>query len=296
MPDSNVVRDRYFATFLGGIIEFAGTSSAIINLSFGVPGAISSYTEQKIHNNFTHTATYTGTNNTADANKKILVWAAGNAGNKLLSNGDPAPFDSPEVWPGLGAYFPELQSHVLAVAALDQDGSIASYSNRCGIAKAFCLAAPGSALVSAYSFGDSEYRLCSGTSCAAPLVSGSLALLRQYFRGQLGNTELVNRLLATANRTDIYTDSDIYGHGLVDLDAATAPVGTVMTGLSNDPNSRPFAENAIALSSGAFGDSLQRQLADVEVAGFDALDAPLFSIGGNLGNTAETGEAGIQYC
>ena len=192
-------------------------------------------------------------------------------------------FDSPEVFSGLGAYFPELQSHVLAVAALDQDGSIASYSNRCGIAKAFCLAAPGSDIVSAYSYGDDLYYVRGrGTSFAAPLVSGSLALLRQYFRGQLGNTELVNRLLATANRTGIYADSDIYGHGLVDLDAATAPVGTVMSGLPNNPNSRPLADSAITLSSGAFGDSLQRQLADLEVAGFDALGAPFFQSAATL--------------
>ncbi len=282
MPDSNVVRDRGFARFLGDFIEFAGTSSAIINLSFGIPGAISSYTEQKVRNNFTHTATTLAQINTDNADKKILVWSAGNERNKQFSNGDPASYDSPKIWAGLGAYFTDLQSHTLAVVALAQDGSIASYSNRCGIAKAFCLAAPGSNVFSAYSFGNTAYSRGSGTSYAAPLVSGSLALLRQYFRGQLGNTELVNRLLATANRTGIYADSDIYGHGLVDLDAATAPVGTVMTGLSNDPNSRPFAESAIALSSGAFGASLQRQLAGVEVAGFDALDAPFFQSAATL--------------
>ena len=270
--------DRSDAMFYGNIIRTAKTAgAAIVNLSFGVNGVISGYDHREIRSRFAHTAGALAQKIILDADKTILVWAAGNAGGTRYENGDPAPFDSPEVFSGLGTYFPELQSHVLAVAALDQDGSIASYSNRCGIAKAFCLAAPGSDIVSAYSDGDDFYYVGGdGTSFAAPLVSGSLALLRQYFRGQLGNTELVNRLLATANRTGIYADSDIYGHGLVDLDAATAPVGTVMTGLSNDPNSRPFAENAIALSSGAFGASLQRQLADVEVAGFDALDAPFF--------------------
>ena len=271
--------DRSDAAYYGDIIGTAKTAgAAIVNLSFGVNGVISGYDRGEIRSRFAHTASALAQKLILDADKTILVWAAGNAGAETLPDGiTPAPFDSPEVFSGLGAYFPELQSHVLAVAALDQDGSIASYSNRCGIAKAFCLAAPGSDIVSAYSDGDDFYYVRGrGTSFAAPLVSGSLALLRQYFRGQLGNTELVNRLLATANRTGIYADSDIYGHGLVDLDAATAPVGTVMTGLSNDPNSRPFAENAIALSSGAFGDSLQRQLADVEVAGFDALDAPFF--------------------
>ena len=123
---------------------------------------------------------------------------------------------------------------------------------------------------------DGDYGVNEGTSYAAPIVSGSLAVLRQFFRGQLGNTELVTRLLATANREGIYADSDIYGHGLVDLDAATSPVGPVMTSLSSDPNSRPLAGTRAALSGGAFGTSWQRGLAGIEMAGFDALDAPFF--------------------
>ncbi len=233
---------------------------------------------------------------THTANKSIVVIAAGNARgarHDLLRNGDgkgpsvdaSSPFASNALAVVFnGANDPNLE-HVIAVVAVGADGMIASYSNRCGEAKAFCIAAPGgdrddAGILSARAGGD--YRRGRGTSFSAPIVSGSLALLRQYFRGQLGNTELVNRLLATANRTGIYADPDIYGHGLVDLDAATAPVGTVMTGLSNDPNSRPFAESAIALSSGAFGASLQRQLADVEVAGFDALDAPFFQSAATL--------------
>ena len=57
------------------------------------------------------------------------------------------------------------------------------------------------------------------------MVSGSLALLKQLFPS-VGNHELVNRLLTTANKTGIYSDSSIYGQGLLDLDAATRPVGS----------------------------------------------------------------------
>ena len=62
-----------------------------------------------------------------------------------------------------------------------------------------------------------------GTSFAAPLVSGSLALLKQMFP-TVGNHELVNRLLTTANKEGIYSDSSIYGQGLLDLDRATRPL------------------------------------------------------------------------
>ena len=142
----------------------------------------------------------------------IIVWAAGNEGSAMFADGSMPDFSSPGVWDGLGLIFPELRGHVITVVALGQDGNIAHYSNRCGIAKAFCLAAPGSNMVSASNIGDDLYSVgSSGTSFAAPIVSGSLALLRQYFRGQLGSTELVTRLLATANRGGRYANSDIYG-------------------------------------------------------------------------------------
>lgn len=44
----------------------------------------------------------------------------------------------------------------------------------------------------------------SGASAAAPIVSGSVALLAQHYRDQLGNDEIVTRLLRTANKEGIY--------------------------------------------------------------------------------------------
>ena len=271
--------DQEFADFLSPI--FARTEGYIINFSFGREGAISLYRSDLVRNRLAITAAVLAQAGTPDADKKIVVWAAGNAGRETNLDGSAARFDSPELLSGMGAYFTELQSHVLAVVALDQDGTIADYSNRCGIAKSFCLAAPGTDMLSTNTRNgnDQEYFLGSGTSFAAPMVSGSLALLRQYFRGQLGSTDLVNRLLATANRAGIYANSDIYGHGLVDLDAATRPSGgTLTTGLPGDPTSRPLGGSGIALAGGggAFGASLQRAMADVEIAGFDALGAPFF--------------------
>lgn len=277
--DNDMGDAAFFSEF---IANARAANAAIINSSFGRNGAISLYEPQELRRRFARTAAALAQAGTVDADKTIIVWAAGNAGGQRLLGGQAPNFDSPEVWSGLGAYFPELHSHILAVVALDQDGGIAGYSNHCGIAKGFCLAAPGSNIFSASSFDDNRYgwvnnvELVSGTSFAAPIVSGSLALLRQYFRTQLGNTELVTRLLATANRDGIYANSDIYGHGLVDLDKATAPVGGLMTGLPGDPNSQPFTGSNIALSGAAFGSSLQNTLANVEVAAFDSLGAPFF--------------------
>ena len=226
------------------------------------------------------------------ADRSIVVIAAGNANGDRhdLNNdrdglGPSIDASSPGASSALAVAFnapgdPDL-AHVIAVVSVGAEGRIASYSNRCGLAKSFCVAAPGGDLNAGgsgivFAFAGGGYGVNQGTSFAAPVVSGSLAVLRQFFRGQLGNTEVVNRLLATANRNGRYADSNTYGHGLVDLDAATSPVGPLMTSLSSDPNRRPLAGIRLALSGGAFGTAMQARLAAVEFAAFDALDAPFF--------------------
>ncbi|WP_424945607.1 S8 family serine peptidase [Candidatus Spongiihabitans sp.] len=278
-PISSVIstktRDEGNVEFLEPI--FLRDEGAIINFSHSpMPGAISVYDGEVVKEHLAMTAALLAQSDKSPADKKIVVWSAGNAGSFVDENEAPVVSDSPNLVQGLGVYFPELRGHVLAVVALQEDGSLASYSSRCGIAKDFCIAAPGDNLVSADSVGESDYTLFEGTSAAAPIVSGSLAVLRQFFRRQLGNTEVVDRLLATANREGRYTDSDTYGHGLVDLDAATSPVGPLMSGLSDDPNRQPLAGIRFALSGDAFGTAMQAQLAEVEFAAFDELDAPFF--------------------
>ncbi|MGR3984484.1 MAG: S8 family serine peptidase, partial [Gammaproteobacteria bacterium] len=267
--------DKAFAEWLS--LDYARKAgAAIVNHSFGFHfcahpwGADCPFTRlhpDEVRERLKHTAAEFAQKDIPDADKIIVVWAAGN-------NSESAP----ALTAGLGVDFPELQSHVLAVVAVEQDGIIADFSNRCGAAKNFCLAAPGDDLVAANWVGSQNgpFRSFGGTSAAAPMVSGSLAVMRQYFRRQLGNTELVSRLLATANRDGRYANSDIYGHGLVNLDAATAPVESLSTSLSGDPLARPFTGGGFAQSGGAFGGAMQDALAGVEIAAFDQLDAPFF--------------------
>ena len=271
--DSKAMAARYFN------IEYARAAGAgIINHSFAKKGPIDRYPEELVRAKFKYSAAALEQKGVPPADKVIVVQGAGNEGDDCIGicerGAPPVNPASPGLFAGLGVHFPELREHVLAVVAVGQDGLLADFSNPCGIAKIFCLAAPGENLLL-------PHRRFGGTSGAAALVSGSLALLRQYFRDengarQLGSTELTARLLATADRTGTYANSDKYGHGLLDLDAATAPVGALATSLSTDPNARPFNPAAFSLSGNAFGGAMRDALGGVKIAAFDELDAPFF--------------------
>ena len=217
--------------------------------------------------------------------RTVYVWAAGNARGEVEADGSPVSATSVEILAGLPARIPELRGHSLAVVATNPQGTIAEFSNRCGIAKAFCLAAPGvditgPAPASHCEAGASQCFIKveeAGTSSAAPFVTGGIGLLAQHFRDQLGNDELVERILATADKTGVYADADVYGQGFLDLDAATRPVGEkrMLSGVSLFGASSPETQSALHLGP-AFGDSLVRGVASAQVASFDELDAPFF--------------------
>ncbi|MDO7898683.1 S8 family peptidase [Pseudomonas citrulli] len=130
--------------------------------------------------------------------------------------------------PGLPVALPELEKGWIAVVALKNDGSaINGKSNYCGIAAAWCIAVPGGdagAQAGLLTVGkDGQYVQTAGTSPATALVSGALAAL-QSLHPQLDAQQVREHLLATANRTGIYANSEAYGRGLMDLEAASRSV------------------------------------------------------------------------
>ncbi len=273
-------------------IAFARLNGRVtaVNCSFGLFGNIEHFDAQELRERFPNVIEAMAQADTAAGERTVYVWAAGNAHGELEPDGSPVSATSVEILPGLPVRVPELRGHSLAVVATNPQGTIADFSNRCGIAKEFCLAAPGVNITStAPAFHcDAGASQCfitveeAGTSSAAPFVTGGIGLLAQHFRGQLGNDEIVERILATADRTGVYADADVYGQGFLDLDAATRPVGEkrMLTGLSLFGSSSPEERSALHLGP-AFGDSLVRGLASAHVASFDELDAPFF---GRLGD------------
>ncbi len=262
----------------------------ILNLSIGRQGLIENYSEQELRGSLPQTIAALA--QAGKKNKTVLVWAAGNDHGSLCAAGSPncrygyyasrnehrygINASSPFVWgAGLAARLDELAGHSIAVVATDKNGTIADFSNRCGIAKDICIAAPGVNV--SIATGRDEVGTGDGTSAAAPMVSGGLALMKHFFRDQLSHTDLVTRLFDTADKDGRYRDQSIYGQGLMDLEAAVSPVGAPTVTTGNQVGDADYSLQATSMSLGhAFGDGLSHSLLGQEIVAFDSSGAPFW--------------------
>ena len=154
-----------------------------------------------------------------------------------------------------------LQGKWLTVVALDSSNNIASYSNGCGsIAKVWCISAPGSSIYSTVDIDDStesgSYGTKSGTSMAAPHVTAAIAILKQQFPN-LTSTQLVSLLTSTATDLGDAGVDDVYGVGMLNLNAASTPSGMPYIVASNANKLQATTNNTYIKSSSAFGKNLE---------------------------------------
>ncbi|MDD9864440.1 MAG: S8 family serine peptidase [Gammaproteobacteria bacterium] len=93
----------------------------------------------------------------------------------------------------------------------------------------------------------------SGTSVAAPQVAGAVAILRQMWPYMSGR-DLARLLLTTADKSIPGYDPNVHGQGLLDLDAATRPVGA-----AGIPMGGSAAGASLGLGAGAAGSGIELQ-------------------------------------
>lgn len=123
---------------------------------------------------------------------------------------------------------------VVAVAAVGQAKTLSTYSQACGVTASWCVAAPGGnqpADEGIYStLPNANYGYEQGTSMAAPMVSGALAVLQQAYPAY-GARDIANVLFATAENVGGQQGLNAtYGYGLIRLDRAVAGPTTLADG------------------------------------------------------------------
>jgi type VII secretion-associated serine protease mycosin len=104
---------------------------------------------------------------------------------------------------------------VIAVAGVDINANASELSSTSGFT--IGVTAPAEDLVAAYPGG--EYRIWSGTSGAAPIVSGMVALIRSLYP-EMDAANVVNRVIQSAIKDGFENYSSTYGYGLIDAEAA----------------------------------------------------------------------------
>lgn len=225
-PDANVVSyavsDMHgnFQSFdeISKIIASA-TDAHIYNFSWSATNSYASHIHSKSEfESMTSTEFVRTLTNAATQNDAIFVWAAGNSANAQSS-----------ALSALPNVVPETSGHFVNVVAWDdKTGALADFSNACGTTMNYCITAPGTDLHS-----QKTSLTLDGTSFAAPIVSGAIAVIREAFP-YMRATEITNLLFATARDLGADGVDAIYGHGMLDMERATRPVGATTIPISDE--------------------------------------------------------------
>lgn len=190
-----------------------------------------SYDNNGYANMYSSPAYYGDTVTAMKGNELVMVLSAGNQGLDFAGQPTKIALDD------------EVGERVLVVGNYDlRSNALASSSNAAGTvcydfneATSTCnndkrisdryIMAPGQYVMSADNNG--EYRTLSGTSMAAPTVSGAVAVIHQMWPHMTG-ANLTNLLLDTASTDEIFNyNENVHGQGLLDLAEATSPQGVI---------------------------------------------------------------------
>jgi outer membrane autotransporter protein len=189
----------------------------LFNMSYGVNSTVDQFAGQQndpnsfasaTHNLYTPIIQHDG----------LAVFAAGNAGKA-----------QPTLEAGLPYLFPDLKNNWIAVVnvALDDDYNVIGLdksatvpSSACGLAASWCLAAPGTVLISPVPGTEFSLEGAEGTSMSAPQVTGTAALVWQQFPWMTASN-VQQTILGTATPLG---DPSLYGNGLLNtLNAVGGP-------------------------------------------------------------------------
>ena len=197
-----------------GVKYLADQKATVINMSLGVPG-------WALHPGWN--SVFSNDAVSKEAKKRVFVLSAGNDGVAQTQNVE---------WD-----FKKNPS-IIVVGSVDPNGKISSFSNQPGTAcltrNSVCagpadllmnrfLVAPGEMIL--VSNGQGGVTRMSGTSFSAPLVSGAIALIHDRWPWLASRPEdTASIILNTARDLGAPGVDPVYGHGMLDVEAAMSPV------------------------------------------------------------------------
>ena len=249
----------------------------VSNNSWGGSTAITSVSEATLRASYGSTITAM---RAAQNNGTIIVFASGNDSRS-----------EPDSWGGTPYRITELVNEWLVVGAVSTSGVEASFNNRCGVAKDFCVVAPGVSIYAAQANG--SYTSMSGTSMATPHVSGLAAALAEKFPS-LTAAQIVTRIKngasysgltgrggETSANSSTATMQSIFGHGLINGTTSAAAFGNyIYANGSNLSNGVDLSASKVSLPS-ALPASVQNQILASKFIVFDSFDGARFSVDGS---------------
>lgn len=122
------------------------------------------------------------------------------------------------------------------------------------------------------------YMTMSGTSMAAPHVTGAMGIINQMWPHMKGEN-LTKLLLNTADKNLLNYDVNVHGQGLLDLDEATKPQGAVGIPLTGRTNGSVINLTGMSFASGAYVPS---ELQNLQVMILDSYERDYYV---NVGNS-----------
>ncbi|MDR9500033.1 MAG: S8 family serine peptidase [Hydrogenovibrio sp.] len=188
-----------------------------------------------------------------------LVVAAGNFGASLTESYEYSTFPDKMLY----VEDPAMKENIIYVGAIDNalNDEIAAFSNTPGTNPHLqdrYITTIGVFIMGADNEDTEELKRLSGTSMAAPIVTGAASLLMTNWTN-LGASEAFQILLETADKNFADYAPELYGQGKLNIQRALSPVGELTT--TSQTQSREYA---IANTLAVLPKGLAMQLSDIQ--------------------------------
>jgi subtilisin family serine protease len=165
----------------------------------------------------------------AVAQNTIVVVAAGNNNRdcNTTDDSDSEHCQYPAAYPWISGYEDILDGSGawVVVGSVYKDNVISSFSNKAGLTKNNFLVAYGEEILTPSI--NNVQTLNYGTSFSTPAVSGAMALMVEKFPNLTGK-EIAQIFFDSATDLGEPGCDDVYGHGLINIDAAFALAATMV--------------------------------------------------------------------